>query len=243
MWNIGIIGSGTMGKIIAERMKLSPSVATVRSTRRGEDNLDLTKRSDIIFLCTKPAQIEPIATQIAPFATDRTVVCIAAGVSLQKLHEWLGETTAIVRAMPNTPSRIGEGITLLSARPEIDETRLAVVHTLFESLGIVVPIPETSMVAGTALSGCGPAYVYEIIEALCDGAVKLGLSRTLARVLATQTLIGAAKTVAGSTQHPSALRDEVATPGGCTIDALLSLGESGVAAGLARAVIAAGTIT
>jgi pyrroline-5-carboxylate reductase len=192
------------------------------------------------MLCVKPFQVEGVAKEIKDVLTpDKLVITCAASVSLAKLQTWAGERIPTVRAMPNMPCRIGEGMTVLAAGTHATVEHLQLAQSLFETLGRVAVIDEQLMDAATGLSGCGPAYAYVIIESLSDAGVKLGLARDVARLLAAQTIMGSAKMVLSSDAHPAALKDDVTTPAGCTIDGLMELEDGKLRHTLLRAAVAA----
>jgi pyrroline-5-carboxylate reductase len=136
-----------------------------------------------------------------------------------------GPNTRIIRAMPNTPAMVGEGITALAIGPKIEEHVVDCARQIFESVGRVILIDERLMDAVTGLSGSGPAYVFLMNEAMADGGVKMGLPRETASLLAAQTVLGAARMVLETGQHPAGLKDQVASPGGTTIAGLHRLEE------------------
>jgi pyrroline-5-carboxylate reductase len=252
--DIGIIGFGTIGQALTQGLRDNPRVQRIAVTTRGRrahfhehpdvialgDNRELASVSDVVLFCVKPAQVSGVVREIADSLRDGTLlVSVAAGITTKALDEWTGERFAIVRAMPNMPCRIGVGMTALATRSSVTDAQLALVRDVFEKLGRVVVVDEQLMDAVTAISGCGPAYVYLIIEALAEAGVSLGLPRTTALELAAQTLHGAAAMVLASGTHPAALKDEVTTPAGCTIDGLLALEDGKLRSTLVRAVAAA----
>lgn len=254
MIDIGILGLGTIGRALAQGFQKSPRAGRILATTRRaradvpdlpnvialSDNRQLARESDLIALCVKPHQMEGVVRDVADALRDGAlVVSVAAGISTKEISDWCGGRFPVVRAMPNMPCHIGAGITALAAGPRATDEHLELVRELFEGLGRVVIVEESLMNAVTALSGCGPAYVYVIVEALTDAGVSLGLPRTVARELAAQTLQGSAALVLASGKHPAALKDDVTTPAGCTIDGLLALEEGRLRATLARAVAAA----
>jgi pyrroline-5-carboxylate reductase len=167
------------------------------------------------------------------------LISICASITTQQLSEWSGDQVAVIRSMPNTPCLIGEGMTVLCTGPRAKEKDLTVAKSIFETLGKTVVIEEGLMDGATGLSGCGPAYVYLMIEALSEAGVKMGLSRSTATLMAAQTLSGAAQMVLNRGIHPAALKDEVTTPAGCTIDGLMALEEGKLRVTLIKAVLAA----
>jgi pyrroline-5-carboxylate reductase len=141
--------------------------------------------------------------------------------------------------MPNTPFRVGEGMTVLAPGSHATQEQVEFARSLFDKNGRTAIVEERLMDAVTGISGCGPAYMYVVIEALSDAGVKLGLPRQTARLLASQTMLGAAKLVLSSEAHPAALKDEVTTPAGCTIDGLMELEDGKLRHTLLRAAVAA----
>ncbi len=167
---------------------------------------------------------------------DALVVSIAAGVDSTQISTMLGTGNPIVRAMPNTPCVVGEGMTAICRGPRATPTHLAQARRIFECVGRAVETEEKHFNAITALSGSGPAYHYLIMEAMADAGVRVGLPRDLALALVAQTTLGAARMVQTSGRHPAALRDDVTTPAGCTIGGLLMLEDGKIRSVLARAI-------
>jgi len=196
--------------------------------------------ADLILLAVKPAIVTEALTQIASALTPtHLIISIAAGVRLEKMEGVLLGDIPVIRAMPNTPCLIGQGATALSRGAHATEEHLRLAESLFASVGLSVEVPERLLDAVTGLSGSGPAYVYLMIEALADGGVQEGLPRETARLLAAQTVMGAAQMVLSSDQHPAQLKDNVTTPGGTTIAALTVLERAGLRTALIDAVQAA----
>ncbi|HVA28067.1 MAG TPA: pyrroline-5-carboxylate reductase [Candidatus Baltobacteraceae bacterium] len=252
--NIGILGCGTLGRVLAAGLRGHADVGDIFATTRNknettaglphvqmlEHNSELAQRSDVLFLCVKPFQVEAVLREIAPMLKDGPlVISVAASVNLAKLVEWSGGAAAMIRAMPNMPCRIGEGMTVIATSDGAGAGSIALAQSLFERLGRVAVIDESLMDAATGLSGCGPAYAYLIIEALTQAGVKLGIPRTTSLLLAAQTLLGAAKMVIESGAHPAVLKDDVTTPAGCTIDGLIALEKGNLRSTLLNAVVSA----
>ncbi len=189
------------------------------------DNAQLFAACDIVFLSVKPQYlgdaVDAAAIAKALSASERSplIVSIMAGVTIEKITEATG-LDRVVRVMPNTPSLIMEGASGIASSPEVTTEELETVSKLLSSVGCVTSVSETLLDAVTGLSGSGPAYVFTFIEALVDGGVLNGLPRDIARELAIQTVIGSAKLVQQSGEHPAVLRDRVTSPGGTTIEAL-----------------------
>jgi pyrroline-5-carboxylate reductase len=251
--DIGILGCGTIGRALAQGLRDNPRVSRIVVTTRIsrafldlahvimlDDNHELARVSDLIAFCVKPAQMEGAVRDVASDLRDGALlVSVAAGISTHAIENWAGGRFPVVRAMPNMPCRIGVGMTALAAGPRATSAHMELVHSLFSGLGRAVVVEEDLMNAVTAVSACGPAYVYLIVEALTDAGVSLGLPRKVALELVAQTLHGSSALVLASGEHPAALKDDVTTPAGCTIDGLLALEEGRLRSTLARAVVAA----
>ncbi len=251
--HVGILGYGTIGRAIAAGLREHDAVRSIAATTRRGVSLDdpavtmlasnagLAAQSDVIFACVKPFQLEGVLREVAPFLKPETLlVSTAASVRLDQLHAWANGHRLIARAMPNMPCRIGEGMTVLCAR-ELPPEKLELARSLFATLGRALVIDESLMDAATGLSGCGPAYIYLVIEALTDAGVKLGFSHAVARELVAQTVLGSARMVLESDEHPAALKMAVTTPAGCTVDGLMELEDGKLRSTLLRAAVAAAT--
>lgn len=194
---------------------------------------------DIVLLAVKPQVLPVVASGLAAGLTaDHLVLSIAAGVTLDQLCGWLG-TDRVVRVMPNTPCLVGQGAAAITMGPATLAEDRDVVSQLFQAVGRAVVLDHRYMDAVTGLSGSGPAYVYQMIEALSDGGVRVGLPRQVATMLAAQTVRGAAEMVLQSNDHPAALKDAVTSPGGTTIAGLEALESHGMRAACIAAVVAA----
>ncbi len=205
----------------------------------GESNRQAVEWADIVVLAVKPQSLSAVLKEVGALAGDRVIVSVIAGATIQGISEQASGAEKIVRAMPNTPVLVREGMTALSSASGVSDGELQLVKRMFESVGRVVVIEERLMDAVTGLSGSGPAYVFQAIEALADGGVKMGLPRQTAELLAAQTVLGAAKLVLESGEHPAKLKDKVASPGGTTIAGLHQLEQGGFRATLMGAVEAA----
>lgn len=196
--------------------------------------------ADIVLLAVKPPMVAGVLSEISPaLRPGQLVLSIAAGIRLATIEGLLPDGTPVIRTMPNTPSLVGHGATAISQGQHATDAHLSLAQSLFAAVGVSVVVPERLLDAVTGLSGSGPAYVYLMIEALADGGVKEGLPRDTARLLAAQTVSGAAQMVLSSDQHPAQLKDSVTTPGGTTIAALHVLERAGIRAALIDAVEAA----
>jgi pyrroline-5-carboxylate reductase len=171
---------------------------------------------------------------------DALIISAAASVTTALIERELGHPAHVVRAMPNTPCLIRQGMTALAAGKHATTEDLKIAQEIFGSMGRAVVVDEKHMDAITGLSASGPAYVYLIIESLAEAGVKMGLPRELSTELSAQTLLGASAMVLHTGEHPAKLKDIVTTPAGCTIDGLLELEEGGLRVTLIKAVVRAG---
>ncbi len=242
---IGFIGGGNMAEAIIKGLLAAgiPAgaimVAEPVPLRRDylssefaaeitDDNLQLASQADIIILAVKPQVAASVLTGLEPAITpDKLIISIMAGISTGLIEETLTNGVRVVRTMPNTPALIQTAATAICPGRKATEQDLEVARTIFSCVGVVVTVPEKQMDAVTGLSGSGPAYVFTFIEALADGGVKNGLPRDVAHQLAVQTVLGAARMVSESGEHPAQLRDKVTSPGGTTIAALHALEKEG----------------
>jgi pyrroline-5-carboxylate reductase len=193
----------------------------------------------------KPADAPVVLATLrnAGLKRETLVISILAGVATDRLETMLGTENPIIRAMPNTPAVVGEGMTVVCRGRYASEADLARAQRIFEAVGRCMPIDEIHFNAITALSGSGPAYQFLIMEAMADAGVKVGLPRQLALTLVAQTALGAARMVLSTGRHPASLRDDVTTPAGCTIGGLLMLEDGRIRSVLARAVEEAAKIS
>jgi len=202
-------------------------------------NHEAVVSGDVVVLAVKPQATAEVLRDIRDVLAKRLVISVVAGMQLRRIIEACGPQTRVIRAMPNMPAMIGEGMTALAIGPGVAENQVACARQIFESVGRVLPVDERFMDAVTGLSGSGPAYVFLMIEAMADGGVKMGLPRETASLLATQTVLGAARMVLETGQHPARLKDQVASPGGTTIAGLHRLEQGGLRGLLIDAVEAA----
>jgi pyrroline-5-carboxylate reductase len=238
---IGIIGRGTLGGALAEGFERHPNVREVTATTRtsAARNRALAEASDVVVVCVKPRDAADVCEQIAPVLRDNHVLISAvASVDTGALRTWTQERAHIVRVMPNTPARVASAMTVLARTRESNEDALARTRDLFDAFGRTLVLDESLMDAVTAVSGCGPAFVFVAIEAMIDAAIALGIPYEHARELVSQTVLGSARLVLESDAHPGALKHEVTTPAGRTIRGLLELEDGKLRATLMRAVLA-----
>lgn len=194
----------------------------------ASDNLDAIKKAGIIILSVKPQTILEVLDQISESANDsKLIISIAAGISLEIIQRALDKEDSkalrLIRAMPNTPALIQTGATAMSKGVNALEEDMKTADEIFSAVGKVVEVNEDLMDAVTGLSGSGPAYIFLIIEALIDAGVKAGLPRDISMTLSVQTVLGAAKLVSESGEHPEKLKDMVTSPGGTTLAGLHAL--------------------
>lgn len=208
--------------------------------RAVASNREVVETCDVVVIAVKPQVMAAVLAEVQPHIQPRhLLLSIAAGVTLKTLGQSLGESARLIRVMPNTPCLVGACASAYAASPAAKPDDLALAGTLFGAVGRAFPLPERLLDAVTGLSGSGPAFVYVMIEALADGGVKAGLPRDVALALAAQTVFGSAKMVLETGQHPAALKDAVASPGGTTIAGLHALERAGFRAALMDAVEAA----
>ncbi len=204
------------------------------------DNREAAGLANIMILSVEPQVLDEVLEDIQPVVSaDCLILSVAAGYPIARVASHLKAVTRIVRAMPNTPSTVREAVTALTFNHGLSTDDQNTARTVFESVGKVVVVEERLMDAVTGLSGSGPAYVYVMIEALADGGVKMGLPRHVAELLAAQTVLGAARMMIESGEHPGRLKDRVASPGGTTIAGLYQLEKGRLRAALISAVEAA----
>lgn len=268
MKSIGMIGCGNMGSAIikgylqknpdaaglitvydldhskvAELRKLWPGIKAAESLE------ELTEAAELILIAVKPQHFKEVIYEIGGRlnADKHFIVSIAVGMPIDRISAWLDASSRqtkrsawrIVRVMPNTPALIGQGMSALCRSSAVSDTDFQEAIGLFKAVGRAVEIPEQLMHAVVGVSGSSPAYVYMFIEALADGAVAWGLSRSAAYEMAAQTVLGAAAMVLDSELHPGQLKDMVCSPGGTTIQAVAALEDKGLRTAVLAAVEAA----
>lgn len=236
----GMVRAGLVGaeEIIASDVEAGAREAFSKAVgaRCVEDN-GLVAGARTILLAVKPHQVGEVLRAVGgKLGRNSLVVSIAAGATLAQLQGHLPEGARVVRVMPNTPAVVGASATAYALGAACRAEDAEWVGRLFSSVGVAFQVREGLLDAVTGLSGSGPAYGYLMIEALSDGGVAAGLPRDVATRLAAQTLLGAARMVLETGMHPGALKDQVTSPGGTTIDGLHELERAGVRAGLMNAV-------
>jgi pyrroline-5-carboxylate reductase len=255
---LAIIGGGNMGEALLRgllRAGVLAPAAIIATDSRAErtkhlaaaygieataDNAAAARRADVLVLSVKPQIIDGVLDELAEaIAPASLVVSIAAGVSTAHIEAKLKSGARVCRVMPNTPALVNAAATAIAGGLHASQDDIALVRMLFEAVGQVVEVPEGLLDAVTGLSGSGPAYVFVIIEALADAGVSVGLPRDTALALAAQTVLGSAKLLIDSGEHPGVLKDRVTSPGGTTIAGLHALEQGGLRATLINAVRAA----
>ncbi|KAJ1035185.1 hypothetical protein NDA18_000781 [Ustilago nuda] len=207
-------------------------------------NVQAARDADVILLGCKPQMVQDITAEegMKEALGGKLVISICAGLRISQITEWVTPKTKVVRAMPNTPCKIREGMTILTPlSPNLPNAELdrSILLSIFSAVGKSRFLDEKHFDACTALAGSGPAFACVFLEAMADGGVMMGLPRTEALELAAQTMQGAARMVMQSGMHPAAIKDSVTTPGGCRIAGLLNLEDGKVRSTVARTIQAA----
>jgi pyrroline-5-carboxylate reductase len=252
---IGFIGAGNLAEALirgliqagvvaaesilasAPRTERLDELRAVYGIQTTTDNTAVPPRSQIIVLSTKPQILERVAREIASTVPpDRLIISVAAGVDSATIEGALFEGARVVRVMPNTPALVRAGATAISRGRHATADDVAIAKQVFDAVGLSVELDEGQLDAVTGLSGSGPAYIFLILEALADAGVKVGLSRRNAQRLAAQTVMGSAKLLLETDEHPGRLKDMVTSPGGTAIAGLHTLEEGGLRTTLINAV-------
>ena len=255
---IGFIGAGKMAAALAcgfirgelaspREIIASDPVDAARkhfaaevSAKTVAANAEVAKFAGVLILATKPDQVSAALAEIrGAFTENHLLISIAAGVTLAKLEAALPAGARVIRVMPNTPALVGAGASAFALGKSATVADGELAKKLLSAVGLAFQVKEPLLDAVTGLSGSGPAYVYQFIEALSDGGVAAGLPRDIATKLAAQTVLGAAKMVLETGQHPGALKDQVTSPGGTTIEGLHELEKGKLRATVMSAVRAA----
>ncbi len=253
---IAILGLGKIGGALASslvRNKIVRKEDIVGTTGHRESALEASKRygirtitdnvravadAQIVILAVKPQTMKRVLLEIRDAVReDQLIITLAAARTTRFVEEHLQKHIPVVRAMPNTPCLVNAGMTVLCPGRYASREHIELAKEIFAAVGLVAIIDtEELMDAVTALSGSGPAYAYIMIEALAEGGVKVGLPRSLSTMLAAQSLLGAAKMVLETGEHPAKLKDEVTTPAGVTIDGIMALEDGGIRVTLIKTV-------
>ncbi|XP_018327559.1 pyrroline-5-carboxylate reductase-like [Agrilus planipennis] len=259
---IGFIGDGNMAKAICNSMvkkgvvqysqiyvsspyKKNLHVWETWKTNVSLDNGDVAEKAEIIFIAVKPHMLQEVMDLLITKRKDqiknKLFVSVLAGVTISSLEKFISnfEKCRVIRVMPNTPMTVGEGCTVYTPGQNVTEDDISNVITILEKAGMCRRVPEYMINAVTALISSGPAFAYLIIEALSDGAVKMGVYRDISTEMAAQTVLGAAKMVLKSQKHVGDLKDDVCSAGGTTIAGIHALEKKGVRGALMDAIEAA----
>jgi pyrroline-5-carboxylate reductase len=252
---VGLVGTGNMGEALIkgllhghvckpeqiscsdtrpERLKAVREAYGVKGTSH---NIEVVKHSEILILAVKPQIMKQVVSEVAKYLDlSKLIISIAAGVSLGAIESCAKKELKLIRVMPNICVSVREGVSAIAGGKHIHKEDLMIAKTIFDSVGKSLFVEETLLDAVTGLSGSGPAYIFLIIDALADAGVKVGLSRNDALILASQTVLGAAKMLIETGEHPGKLKDLVTSPGGTAIAGLHTLEEGGLRTTLINAV-------
>jgi pyrroline-5-carboxylate reductase len=255
---IGFLGAGKMalalakgilkaGLVRAENLISSDPVEAARNTftketggRSTSSNIEVVKFASVLVVAVKPDQVNELLQEIkSQFTSKHLLISIAAGVPITRFETALGPESRVVRVMPNAPALVGASATGFALGKGVQGEDGDLAQKIFSSVGVAFKVKESLLDAVTGLSGSGPAYGFLLIEALSDGGVAAGLPRDVATRLAAQTLLGSARMVLETGQHPGALKDMVTSPAGTTVEGLHELERAGVRGALISAVRAA----
>lgn len=255
---LAVLGTGKLGSILLraylKQGLFNPKkvTATVRHEEKAAtlskelgvnvatDNRKAARGADIILLGVKPQVVGEVLKEIAPeLSKDTLIISVAASVPTSYIEQRAGEKVPVIRAMPNTCSTVGCGMTGICKGGHVTTEHLEIAKSLFNAVGRTVVVDEKNMDAVTGLSASGPAFAYIILESLAEAGVKVGLPRDIATLLAAQTMKGSASVVLETGDHPALLKDAVTTPAGCTIDGIMELEEGKLRVTLIKAVVKA----
>ncbi len=256
MSQLAIIGAGVMGETLLSGLiragrnvgdllvgEKRPERAAELEERYGVSvvgNVEAAQKADTLALVVKPQDMDDLLKEIAPaIRPGQLVVSLAAGITTAFLEARLAEGVAVVRVMPNTPALVDEGMAAISRGSHCDEQHLVEAESLMASIGRVIRVPEKQQDAVTAVSGSGPAYIFFVVEAMIEAGVHLGLPRATAAELVVQTVVGSAKLLRETGEHPVVLREQVTSPAGTTAAAVRELEDHKVRAAFLTALEAA----
>ena len=255
MERLAILGTGKIGESLLAGLLSSGWTDVVVTARREERLAELRERygveatrsnpeavsgAKLVVIAVKPQDYEALLGEVAPaLSSEQTVLSVAAAITTAQIESRLDSGIPVVRAMPNAPSTVHEGIAGLAAGAHADDAHLDLAESVLTHLGRVVRLPESAMDAVTAVSGSGPAYFALLAEAMIEAGILLGLSREVSTQLVVQTMLGTAKLLRDEKMHPVDLREAVTSPGGTTIRAIRVLEQEGVRAAFLNAIQAA----
>lgn len=255
---IGFIGCGNMGNALVEGIINSglrkpdeiivydkDSIKTQLlqdkfGLKTAANPASLMQNASEIFLSVKPQEMHGLLKTLKPFLhLQHLLISVAAGLNISFYKSYLGKEQKIIRLMPNTPCLVGEGMIVACSSENVEPQEEQAIIKLLETLGCVLTLDEQYFDAVTALSGSGPAYIFLVIEALADGGVEMGLSRDVALLLASQTVLGAARMCLATGENPAVLKSRITSPGGTTSAGLLALEAGTIRSSFAKAIAAA----
>lgn len=248
---LGIIGAGNMAEaficgllksksiskdeiIVSNHNKTKADKLFKEYKVKSAPNKDVIGLSEIILLAVKPNKISEVLTENMNSFHNKIIFSVAAGVSIDTM-ESCGSRLKIIRAMPNTPVKVCSGVIAYCCGKNITENDTKKIKDIFSGLGLLIEINEDKMNAVSSLTGCSPAYIYQIIEAMSDAGVKMGLSRDIAIELSAYAVMGSGKMVYETGEHPAVLKDKVTSPAGTTIEGLHEIEKGGVRASIINA--------
>jgi pyrroline-5-carboxylate reductase len=253
---VAILGAGVMGEtllsglvragrrvddlLVGEKRRERATELTERYGVTVVGNVEAAQKADTLALVVKPQDMGDLLAEIAPHVrAGQLVVSLAAGITTSFIESRLPEGVAVVRVMPNTPALVDEGMAAISRGSHCDESHLEEAETLMASTGHVLRVPERQQDAVTAISGSGPGYLFFVVESMIEAGVHLGLPRGIATELVVQTMVGSAKLLRETGEHPTVLRERVTSPGGTTAAAIRELEDHKVRAAFLTAMEAA----
>jgi pyrroline-5-carboxylate reductase len=257
MQRIAIIGGGRIGEALLAGL-LSAGWSDIIVTSRREErvaeladrhgvdattsNGDAVRGAAIVVIAVKPQDIDALLDDVGSvLVPEQTVISVAAAIPTARIEAKLSDGVPVIRAMPNAPSTVHEGMAGIAPGAHAGDPQLAIAEDVLSHLGRVVRVPEQAMDAVTAVSGSGPAYFALLAEAMIEAGILLGLSREISTTLVVQTMLGTAKQLRDEGMHPVELRESVTSPGGTTIAAIRELEQAGVRAAFLNAIQAAMT--
>jgi pyrroline-5-carboxylate reductase len=253
---VAVIGAGVMGETLVSGLmragrRPEELLLTERRPERADElrerygvevvsNSVAAAKADTLMLVVKPQDMAEVLEEMAPHLSPQTlVVSLAAGITTAFVESRLPADVPVVRVMPNTPALVDEGMSAISRGLHCDEAHLHEAETLLSAVGRVLRVPEKQQDAVTAISGSGPAYIFFVVEAMIESGVHLGLPRSTATELVLQTVVGSAKLLRETGEHPTVLRERVTSPGGTTAAAVRELEDHKVRAAFLSAMEAA----
>lgn len=255
MQTLGLIGCGKMGYALAKGIFSSRPTAQLLVNDISQERIDLfinefgassaslselVNLADVIILAIKPQQVQNVMQQTdGSWSGHKVLLSIVAGLPTYQLEHYTSTETAVIRAMPNTPSLIGQGVCAISPGSNAQEADMLIAKQLLKPTGMIIEVQEEQMNLVTALSGSGPAYMFYIAESMINAGVNLGLDYNTSRQLVLNTMAGSIEMLQTINEHPAALRDQVCSPGGTTVAALAQFERDGLRAAIYNAIEAA----